>query len=361
MPPRQPIWDIEPHTLAKHQILRKYWQAWLPIMTRWNGRVLYIDGFAGPGQYSGGEPGSPVIVLDEAINHKAPISAEVLYLFVEADAERAEYLRQVLAEKELPQNFRYQVFNARFDEVLTDVLDFIDEQNRRLAPAFVLVDPFGYSHTPFELIKRILSNGRCEVLITFMYQFINRFVADPTQWNHLDRLYGTSSWRDVLKAGTPEDRKSILHGVYKRQLEQEAGAKYVWPFEMEDDGGRTEYFLFFCTNNLEGLSKMKQAMWAVDSTGNSRYAYAANPNQMKLFDAKPDFLALRSDLAQAFAGETVGVEEIREYVLTQTQFLDTHYKKQVLAPMEKDGAILVPTSPRKQRFAYPDGTRVKFM
>ena len=39
------IWEIEPHTEAKHEILEKYLNAWLPIMTRWNGRILYIDGF----------------------------------------------------------------------------------------------------------------------------------------------------------------------------------------------------------------------------------------------------------------------------------------------------------------------------
>jgi hypothetical protein len=36
-------WPTEPHTEAKHAILRKYLGAWLPIMTKWNGRVLHID------------------------------------------------------------------------------------------------------------------------------------------------------------------------------------------------------------------------------------------------------------------------------------------------------------------------------
>ena len=87
-----------------------------------------------------------------------------------------------------------------------------------------------------------------------------------------------------MEARGADERRSILHGVYKRQLEEHAGAKYVLPFEMEDPEGRTEYFLFFCTNSLDGLSKMKQAMWKVDPTGNFRYAYAANPNQMRLID-----------------------------------------------------------------------------
>ena len=56
------VWDLEPHTAKKREILSRYFQAWLPILARWNSRVLYIDGFAGPGEYSKGEDGSPVII-----------------------------------------------------------------------------------------------------------------------------------------------------------------------------------------------------------------------------------------------------------------------------------------------------------
>ena len=61
------IWPIEPHTSAKHQILRKYLDAWLPILGTYNKRVVYVDGFAGPGQYTGGEPGSPIVALQAAL------------------------------------------------------------------------------------------------------------------------------------------------------------------------------------------------------------------------------------------------------------------------------------------------------
>src|ERR1700693_6137138 len=57
--PRTTLWEIQPHTRAKHRILKSYLDAWLPIMARYNGRILFIDGFAGPGRYSGGERGSP--------------------------------------------------------------------------------------------------------------------------------------------------------------------------------------------------------------------------------------------------------------------------------------------------------------
>ncbi len=53
------IWEMDPHTEAKHEILKKYLQAWLPIIGRYNGRVVYLDGFAGPGEYMGGKDNLP--------------------------------------------------------------------------------------------------------------------------------------------------------------------------------------------------------------------------------------------------------------------------------------------------------------
>ena len=52
------IWRVDPHTLAKHEILRRYVDAWFPIMSRWNPRLIFFDGFAGPGIYQNGEPGA---------------------------------------------------------------------------------------------------------------------------------------------------------------------------------------------------------------------------------------------------------------------------------------------------------------
>jgi len=82
------VWDLEPHTAKKHEILRRYFEAWLPIMVKWNSRVLFIDGFAGPGEYSKGEDGSPVIVLKAARDHTHKFESELVCLFVEADRPR---------------------------------------------------------------------------------------------------------------------------------------------------------------------------------------------------------------------------------------------------------------------------------
>ena len=49
---REPIWELDEHTLAKHEILRNYLGAWFPILAKGSGRIVYIDGFAFLGYYA---------------------------------------------------------------------------------------------------------------------------------------------------------------------------------------------------------------------------------------------------------------------------------------------------------------------
>lgn len=69
--PRETVWTLEDHTLAKHRILRGYLEAWLPIMGSWCPRLVLVDGFAGPGIYKKGEPGSPIVMLNAYLKHTA--------------------------------------------------------------------------------------------------------------------------------------------------------------------------------------------------------------------------------------------------------------------------------------------------
>jgi three-Cys-motif partner protein len=112
------VWELDPHTAAKHMILRRYLQAWLPILSRRNERVLYLDGFAGPGIYSEGEPGSPIIALRTAIAFTPRITADLLFLFIEADRPRYESLQREVAKLTLPNNIHVQLEHGKCNETM---------------------------------------------------------------------------------------------------------------------------------------------------------------------------------------------------------------------------------------------------
>jgi len=91
--PRTTIWEMQPHTRAKHAILRQYLQAWISILTQGGfPNILYIDGFAGPGRYAGGEDGSPIIAIKSALEHAARIRGIFSFCLSKSDqTERVLY------------------------------------------------------------------------------------------------------------------------------------------------------------------------------------------------------------------------------------------------------------------------------
>src|SRR5947209_5758425 len=103
------LWPLEPHTAKKHEILKRYFQAWLPILGHTNNRLLYIDAFAGPGEYSGGEDGSPLVILKAARDHSLKVSSELRCIFVEAEPDRYNHLLKVLdtVRPSLPSNIAF--------------------------------------------------------------------------------------------------------------------------------------------------------------------------------------------------------------------------------------------------------------
>jgi three-Cys-motif partner protein len=59
-----------------------------------NPKILFVDGFCGPGRYIKGEEGSPLIALNIAKEQliKCP-QREVVLLFIDQDQDRIEFLK----------------------------------------------------------------------------------------------------------------------------------------------------------------------------------------------------------------------------------------------------------------------------
>ena len=361
MPPKTTIWDLEPHTKAKHDILRRYLGAWVPIMSRYNGRILYLDGFAGPGVYSKGEEGSPVIALGTAAEHRFDWKGELVCLFIELDPDRRAALEGVLEDLDLPANIKYDVFGKRFEDQMTEILDELDAEEQRIAPGFFFLDPFGFKHTPMQVVSRIMAHPKCEVLITFIYENLNRFITspDPKISEICTALFGTEEWKGITDCATPSERKRFLHDLYLEQLRGQCGVKFVRSFEMLDDRNHTEYFLFFGTNNILGLKKMKEAMWKVDPLGGNNFSDATDANQETLFGDEPNYDQLRAAIFRWAGDREWTVDELEDFVLVSTPFRETHFKRQILLPWERAGVLEVVASPRKKPNGYPKGTRLR--
>jgi len=138
------LWDMDEQTLGKHFVLKEYLNGWFPILGRWNSRIVFIDGFAGPGQYRGGEPGSPMIALDAIDQHSNSANlqgTEVVCIFIEESKDRADFLRSLLGKRGSSETVKTSVLDGTFSDHMTEMLDYIDEHdNTRTEADFSQLD-----------------------------------------------------------------------------------------------------------------------------------------------------------------------------------------------------------------------------
>jgi hypothetical protein len=203
------------------------------------------------------------------------------------------------------------------------------------------------------IMADLMKRPSTELLLNFMFEEINRFLSHKDQPENFDALFGCPDWRkaDELSGYV---RKSFLHDLYRDQLKSVAGARYVRSFEMLNDRGASDYFLFFATQSLLGLRKMKEAMWRIDPAGGVRFSDATNFNQHVLFEPKPDARLLRRLIEAQFSDKRATVRDVELFVLEDTAYHGGHYKK-VLREME-GASYLTPVNPplKRRKGSYPD-------
>ncbi|MCY4550642.1 MAG: three-Cys-motif partner protein TcmP [Defluviicoccus sp.] len=365
--PTATIWDLDPHTRAKHEILRRYLQAWTPILTQGGfPEILYVDGFAGPGRYSAGEDGSPIIALRAALGPASRSAATIRFLFIEEKEDRARILEEIVSEMDVPANIKVEVRGQEtFEAVFRPILMSYGAKGVRPPPIFAFIDPFGWTGAPFSMVQEIMGYRSCEVLINFMYEEINRFIGLPDQVRNFDTFFGTRDWRDGAALRDPRERRPFFHNLYLRQLREAARAKFVRSFEMRNERDRVDYYLFYASNNLLGLRKMKEAMWKVDESGEFTFSDATDPNQAVLFEPQPRHDVLRRQILERFADREVTVKEIETFVLAETAFRETHYKRDVLRRLELANPptieIIDPPAGRRRGTYGDESLRLRFL
>lgn len=363
MTPSTTLWPLEPKTKGKHLVLKNYLDAWLPILGQHNERILFVDGFAGPGQYQNGEEGSPLIALNAFCEHRSRdnITAEVIFIFIEKDKRRANYLKSLInpLKSGLPANCNVNIIHGKFDGTMTEIMDILKEQEKNLAPSFIMVDPFGVSDTPMEVIARILRNRQSEVFISFMYEYINRFRRNPAFESHLNELYGCNDWKAGIKIEDSNERRQFYLSLYERKI-RDSGAKFVVHFDLFK-GNRLKYTIFFGTKHILGCDRMKQAIWKVAPFGDYSFR-GVHANQLTLGFEDSNLDPLKDILLNKFRDRGwVAIEEIQEFVSSDATYYHSGQFKKVLKQLEQNEQIKVPPNTRKRRLTYPAGTKLKIL
>jgi three-Cys-motif partner protein len=321
-------WECAPHTKAKHDIYRRYLERWYPILM--NGpkayaSVTYAEGFAGPGIYSGGEPGSPVIAMKALVDKVPPDRGVARFLFIDDDQRcvdmLGEQLRAAFPQRPRPNHTMPAVRITkgtcveRLEAELTDMQAWGQ-------PIFANLDSWGNAPVPYRLLKRLASNVSSEVIVTLLPQHFVRFVSKMGEAG--DEVFGGDpTWRDVAGMAPQAKSRHILTSY--RQALKAAGFRYLLDFELIPPNGQPLY-LVFGTSHPRGLGKMKDSLWEVDRTEGVGFRDPRDEQAETLFDLDEPLLgpltrALEHKLRQS--GPT-RVEDLRDFALYETVYRPEH-------------------------------------
>ena len=321
------FWERDPHTAAKHTLLRRYMSAWFPIMAKQFDEIgiTFFDGFAGPGQYTNAQESSPAIAMEQALRPEVTRwGTETRLVFVEVDRGRAEHLESLLDARfplaTRPPGLVMRVRRGKcgdlFDQVIAEVGGWD-------GPVFANLDGWG-ADTNYEIVQRIAQQQSSEVLVTFEDQFFIRFAKGEQQAG--ERVFGHSDWRRVDHLRTAE-KKPFLLDLYREGLHS-AGFPHVLTFEMIDEGGHSLH-LFFGTTNKVAVRKFKDGLWEVDGVSGQKFRDPRDPNQMSFDILHPDFTSLESRILGLLDGRDYSMAELCEDALLETIYRETDVKPAV--------------------------------
>ncbi|MEU7995844.1 three-Cys-motif partner protein TcmP [Micromonospora sp. NPDC049060] len=336
-------WLCEPHTVAKHNIYRRYLERWFPILLAGANAypsVTYAEGFSGPGVYSGGEPGSPVIAMRALIDKVSATKGVARFVFIDDDQRCIDMLGDTLrkAFPERPRSRDAMPVRTVKGTCATHLEATLDEMNAWGQPIFANLDSWGNAPVPYKLLQRLAANISSEVIITLFPQHFVRFVTNLGEAG--DEVFGGNpEWRAVVDLAPGAKSRHILT-CYRKAL-QEAGFSYLLDFELIPRKGQPLY-LIFGTGHPLGVQKMKDSLWEVDRAQGVGFRDPRDEQAEALFDVdQPQLGPLARLLVQKLqkSGE-MQVEALRNFSLFETVYRPEHVIR-ALKPLVDQGTVRV--------------------
>lgn len=322
---------------AKHIILEKYFPAWAKILGSKHQKLFYVDCFAGPGKYSSGEEGSPLIIARKANELvKSGKSLKFDLIFVEKDKKNAQELKKQLKPYE-SENIRIRVFNEDSHNFVPELLEYIPED----IPAFFFVDPYGHPLS-IHVINKILSMSRKEILLNLMWYAINMHLNNPEVEQAITNMFGKDSWKhqDFMKQ-EGETRENNFVKYFISQINVPFNFKFRIRFSPEDKvpgrENRTKYYLIHFANHPRAILLMKEIMWQLgDEEGT--FDYSAS-HQGVLFSRTPTVMELEEYFIKNYSGKKISFLEL-QIKTYQLPFIEKHYRE-AIKNLENEGLVIV--------------------
>lgn len=244
-------------TYLKHFFLERYLETVAFHIGYTHQEFVYVDCFSGPWKADDEELAdtSIRIALDKLNYVRDGLAAQQRYaniraIFVEKDATAFHSLQATLDQHR--KAIKTTALPGTFEDNITAILEEIGT-----AFTFFFIDPKGWTGFAMDNIAPVLRHQPGEVMVNFMYDFINRFINYPDAANEtsLDRCFGTPQWRTIRDAF---DREVASVTIYAEQVRKVGNYPYVTSTRiLKPLSDRAYFHLVYATRNPKGILEFR--------------------------------------------------------------------------------------------------------
>jgi len=258
----------------KHKLLESYLQKLFLIVGSGSKRealeICYVDCFAGPwGDDSEGMETTSIAISLRTLDGcrqelaKQGLRITMRAMFIEKDRKAFGRLKTYL-DQSAPAEVQVSCLCGDFVALRQDILTWTGDK----AFAFFFVDPMGYTEASVEIVAPLLGRPRSEILINFMYNFLNRTMSNPAFEADMKKLVGQ---RLDLAGLNSEEREGLILDTYRENLKRcvpKQGGKYVprsaYVRVMHPTDDRPWYHLVYITSHPKGIIEFMTVSETVD-------------------------------------------------------------------------------------------------
>jgi three-Cys-motif partner protein len=300
-------------SLAKSEIVSKYFAAWAFIIGSRAARIAFVDLFCGPGIYEDGSPSTPIMVIEKACQNPR-ICGQLVSIFNDADEDVANTLRANIRSLSCAHPL------AVDPEVTSGPVErgTLRGYASRLGdtPTLLFLDPWGYKGLSLDEIGRFIGPWGSECIFFFNYRRVNAALSNPMLSGPVNALFGTDA-ADALRTSLPTtgsvvERERLVLQTLRSSLMSAYGKHVLW-FRLVAPAQGANYYLVHVTKAWKGYEVMRDIM---DRASSSRDAFGVstfeyNPSGQQSFFALYNSLPeLRQSLVADFDGQTMTVQEV---------------------------------------------------
>lgn len=260
--------------MLKLDIFRRCFREWFPVFVHHPGikKIFIYDMFAGSGTDSEGNPGSPIILLEEARGNEcqhckalAKNEKHVVFGFNEKEKEKKELLNKATDDFLLKCKVGCSLDNcvyanaiycrdASFEEIMKSD-NFGKILSNKNYAKFVLLDQYGFSQVTQDVFLKLVTSPLTDFIFFISSSFIKRFRDEDAVKAYINTN------KLVFEEAKPKECHRIIADYFRNLIPADM-EYYIHHFTIQK--GTNYYGLIFGTSHTLGMEKFVKVCWKED-------------------------------------------------------------------------------------------------